>query len=158
MSANVINGTDLVIFITTDSVKKCIALATSCKIAVSMATREISSKDSTGNWHENAAGKLSWTCDSDNLFTQDYDDVAASGSGVSYSTLMDLQIARTPLEITFGQVATEGMGYQQTVGTEKNLTGTAYITSIDLNAPNDENSTFSISMIGTGALTHAVEA
>lgn len=156
MAANVVNGTDLCLFIGTGTTKKCIALATSCKIAVAMATRQIASKDSTGNWDEAAPGKLSWTCDSDNLFTQDYDSLTGNSyQSYSYSNLVDLMIARTPITITVGQVSTSGMGFPQTIGTQKNLTGTAYITALDLNAPNDDNSTYTISMIGTGALTHA---
>lgn len=157
MSANVINGTDLCLFVATGTTgaKKCIALATNCKIAVAMATRQIASKDSTGNWDENAAAKLSWTCDSDNLFTQDYDALNASGVGWSYSSLVDAMIARTPIYITVAVVATPGAGYQQAVGTGKTLSGYALITALDLNAPNDDNATYTISMVGTGALTHA---
>jgi len=155
MAKNVVNGTDLCLFIGASGATKCIALATSCKIGISMATRQISSKDSTGSWEENVAARLSWTCDSDNLYTADLDSESGATSGYSYSHLADLMIARTPIIITVGEVTTEGMGYEQTLGTGKTLTGSAYITGIDLNAPDQDNSTFTISMIGTGALTHA---
>jgi len=151
-SANVINGTDLCLFITSGATKRCIALATSCKISTSMATKQISSKDSTGNWEEFIAGRMSWTVDSDNLFTQDN----LGTSGQTYDTLIDLMIARTSVTITIGQVTTSLMGYPQTLGTtSKALSGSAYITKLDLNAPNDDSSTFTVSFQGTGALTHA---
>lgn len=151
MSANVINGTDLCLFITSGATKRCIALATSCKISTSMATKQISSKDSTGNWEEFIPGRLSWTIDSDNLFTQD-----AALSAQTYDTLSDAWIARTLLTVTIGQVTTSSMGYVQTLGTSnKALSGTVYITKLDLNAPNDDSATFSVSFQGTGALTHA---
>lgn len=47
------------------------------------------------------------------------------------------------------------MGYQQTLGAGKTLSGYALITALDLNAPNEDNATYTISMVGTGALTHA---
>lgn len=150
MSANVINGTDLCLFVVSGATKKCIALATTCSLAINMATRQISSKDSTGNWDENISGRLSWTVDSDNLFTQDL-----NLSAYTYDNLVDLMIARTPLTITLTKVSTENMGYPQTVGSGKSLTGSAYITALNVNAPDQDNSTFTVSMIGTGALTHA---
>lgn len=154
---NIINGTDLCLFITSGSSKKCIALSTTCKLGVSMSTRKIASKDS-GVWEESAVGRMAWTCDSDNLFTQDFSlTTGATGalSGFTYDSLMDLMIARTPITITLGSVSTSGMGYQQTLGTSRQLTGTALITKLDLNAPDNDNSTFTISLEGTGPLTHA---
>lgn len=151
--ANVINGTDLCLFITTGATKKCIALATSCKIAISHATRKIASKDS-GIWEESTTGRISWTCDSEQLFTADFDNIAPSVSGFSHSHLLDLMIARTPITITFGVVATSGV-VPQSVGTGKTMTGTAILTKCDLSAGDNSNVTYSISMEGTGALTHA---
>lgn len=154
MSANVINGTDLCLFITTGATQKCIALATTCKVGVSMSTRKIASKDS-GIWEDSAVGRMSWTCDSDNLFTQDFTGSTPGASGYSYDSLLDLMIARTPVTVTIGMVTTSGMGYQQTLGSARHLSGTALITKIDLTAPDNDNSTFTISLEGTGALTHA---
>ena len=154
MAANVINGTDLCLFITTGATKKCIALATTCKISTSMSTRKIASKDS-GIWEESAVGRMSWSCDSDNLFTQDYTGTSAALSGFSYDSLLDLMIARTPVIITFGMVTTSGMGYQQTLGAGRNVSGTALITKLDLNAKDNDNTSFTIAMEGTGALTHS---
>lgn len=149
MSANVINGTDLCLFITSGATKRCIALATTCKISTSMSTRKIASKDS-GIWEESASGRMSWTCDSDNLFTQDL-----NVSGYTYDVLVDLMFSRTPVTITFGVVSTSGMGYPQIIGTGKSLTGSAWITKLDLNAKDNDNTSFTISMEGNGALSHA---
>ncbi len=144
MSANVINGTDLCLFITTGATKRCIALATTCKISTSMSTREIASKDS-GVWTEKAVGRMSWNCDTDQLFTQDV------VSGFTYDNLFDLVTSRTPVVISFGMVTTSGMGYPQTLGT-KFLSGTGLITKLDLNAKDNDNSTFSVTIEGTGPL------
>jgi len=144
MSANVINGTDLCLFITTGGTKKCIALASTCKISTSMSTRKIASKDS-GVWEESAVGRMSWSCDSDSLFTQDV------LSGFTYDNLFDLVITRTPIVVSFGMVTTSGMGYPQTLGS-KFLSGTALITKLDLNAKDNDNSSFTVTLEGTGAL------
>lgn len=150
--ANVIDGTNLCLFITSGSTTKCIALATNCKISMNMATKQISSKDSTGNWEDYLSGRLSWTIDSDNLMTQD----ALFPSGFTFDNLVEIMIQRTTLTATIGQVATPLMGYPQTLGTTyKNLSGSCYVTKLDLNAPNDDSSTFTVSLQGTGALTFA---
>jgi predicted secreted protein len=146
MSANVINGTDLCLFITSGATKKCIALATTCKISTTMSTRKIASKDS-GVWEESAVGRMSWSCDTDNLFTQD----AISSSAYTYDNLFDLVISRTPVVVSFGMVTTSGMGYPQTIGS-KYLSGTALITKLDLNAKDNDNSSFTVTLEGTGAL------
>lgn len=151
-TANVIDGTNLCLFITSGATKKCIALATNCKISMNMATKQISSKDSTGNWEDYLAGRLSWTIDSDNLFTQD----TLFPSGFTYDNLVEIMINRTTLTATIGQVSTPLMGYPQALGsTYNNLSGSCYVTKIDLNAPNDDSATFTVSLQGTGALTHS---
>jgi len=155
MAANVINGTDLCLFLSdgTGTTKKCIALATTCKLTVNMSTRAIASKDS-GIWAESAVGRMNWTVDSDQLFTQDW-TTGAEASGYTYDILMDLMIARTAITITLGKVTTDGMGYQQTLGSDKTLIGSAFINKIDLNAPDNANSSYTITLEGNGALTHA---
>ena len=153
MSLNTVNGTDLCLFITSGSSVKCIALATSCKIGVTMSTRKIASKDS-GIWDESVASRMNWTCDSDNLFSQDSTGTGGT-SGFTYDLMMDAMINRIKLSISVGQVTTSGMGYQQTLGSGRNLSGSAYITKLDLNAPDNANSTFTISLEGTGALAHS---
>ncbi len=146
MAANVINGTDLCLFISSGATKKCIALATTCKISTTMSTRKIASKDS-GIWEDSIASRMTWTCDSDNLFTQD-----AVITGYTYDNLFDIMIARTVLTINFGAVTTSGMGSPQTIGA-KYFSGTAYITKLDLNAKDNDNSSFTVTLEGTGALT-----
>lgn len=150
MAATTINGTDLCLFILSGASYKTIALATTCKISTSMATRKIASKDS-GLWEESAVGRMSWTCDSSNLFTQDN----IGTSGFTYDALMDTFISRTPVTIKFATTTTSGMGFPQTVGTGKYLGGTAIITKLDLDAKDNDTSTFSVTLEGTGALTHA---
>lgn len=151
MANNVINGTDFCLFLGTGTTKSCIALAQDCKISTSMSTRKIASKDS-GKWEESAVGRMSWSCDSSNLFTQ---DVLNPATGYTFDTLMDIYISRIPVTVTFAITTTSGMGFPQTIGTGKTLIGTAIITKLDLSAKDNDNTTFSISLEGTGALVHA---
>lgn len=151
---DITSGTDLCLFITTGATSKCIALATTCKLSISHSTRKIASKDS-GIWEQSAVGRLAWTVDSDNLFTQDFNASTPALSGFSYDSLLDLMISRTPITITMGVTTTSGMGYQQTLGSGRVTTGLAIITKLDLNSPDNDNVTYTISLEGTGALTHA---
>lgn len=148
----VIKGADLMIF--ADS--KSIALATNHTLTISADTKETSSKDSGGKWQTSEAGVLSWTMKSENLFS------AEGNAGVTYQTLFDKMIARTPVELVFslegdstslddskldavptaGWTAKSGFGY----------TGSAIITNLEANAPNGENATFTVDFTGVGEL------
>lgn len=144
--ANIINGTDFCLFMTSGATKKCIGAATSCKLSLNMNTIKTASKDS-GIWDTSGEGRLNWMVDSDNLLTTDVLGV----SGATYKDLMTLMIARTSVVVSIGSVTTIG-AYPQVLGSSY-YTGTGRITKIDLNAPDNENSSFTISIEGTGALT-----
>lgn len=139
--ADIILGTDLMLF------KGGVALAasTSCKLTLNANVLETSSKDS-GKWATKQASKLSWSCSSDNLFTID-----------DYKALMDACIARTPIEVQFSTVqnpdSDNGIPTDGWKPKADGYKGTAIITSVDMNAPDGDNATYTISMEGTGALT-----
>jgi len=149
MPANVINGTDVCLFITSGATKKCIALATTCKINVTMGTRKVACKDSLGA-EESVPTRYSWSCDSDNFFTQD-----VIVSGLTFDNMIDLQLGRTLVTITIGTTTSSYMGFPQTLGVGKSLSGTAWVTKCDLTAKDNDNTTYTINMEGTGPLTHA---
>lgn len=144
--ANVINGTDFQLFITSGATKKCIGVATSCKLTIDHAVRNIRSKDD-GIWDNNAVGTLSWSVDSEDFFTTD----VLGTSGWTYKDLYSYMVARTPVDISLGMVATIG-AYPQTLGSSY-WSGTGIITKLDLNAPVNDNASFSLSITGTGGLT-----
>lgn len=138
--ANIILGTDLMLF----KDGKALAAATNCKLTLNANTLETSSKDS-GKWTSKQAAKLSWSCTSDNLFTIE-----------DYSALMDACIAREPVAIKFANVSNAdhekgGDADDWTAGTS-GYTGNVIITSVDANAPDGDNATYTVSMEGTGAL------
>jgi len=124
------NGTDIGLYIG----GTLIAYGTSTDFDVSMSAREASNKDSNG-WAEKREGQLSWTASGEFIFAED----AAYG----FEDLFDSMVARTLLTV---KVSTETAG-------DKAYSGSAYITSLSKSAPNEDTSTYSLSLEGTGALT-----
>lgn len=141
MANTIVLGSDLMLF----KAEKALAAATSCKLSVTAGELETSSKDS-GKWTSKQAGKLSWTCSSENLFVM-----------TDYTELIDAMIARTPVEIQFSSVANaDSDNGVPTEGWQSNADGykgQAIITSIEATATDGENATYSVQMSGTGALT-----
>lgn len=146
MASNILLGTDLMLF----KDNKALAVATSCKFTISANALETSSKDS-GKWTEKQAGKLSWNATSDNLFVL-----------ADYTTLVNAMIARTVVDLQFSSVsnadADNGVPSTGWTANTDGYTGKAIITSIDANASDGENATYTVSFEGTGALTAVVSA
>lgn len=148
MAGQVINGGDLMLFFD----GKSIAFATSHKLSINVETVETSSKDNGGKWVTKAARKISWNCSTENLYSND-------GEGLNFSDLFDKLIAREPIEAVFcleqdyatkDDEVPEGGWLPSTTGT---YSGQVIITSLEANAPNGDNATFSASFEGVGALT-----
>lgn len=139
--ANIILGTDLMLF----KGGKALAAATSCKLTISANVLETSSKDS-GCWVSKQAAKLSWNASSDNLFTLD-----------DYSALVDAMISRETVSLQFSTVANandcSGVPSTGWTANSDGYKGDAIITSIDMNAADNENATYTVSFEGVGALT-----
>lgn len=139
--ANVILGTDLMLF----KEGKALAVATACKLTINANVLETSSKDS-GCWVSKQAAKLSWTASSDNLFTV-----------ADYESLVDAMISRETVILQFSTVANandcNGVPSGGWTPNSDGYTGEAIITSIDMNAADNENATYSVSFEGVGALT-----
>lgn len=102
---------------------------------------------------------LSWTCSTENLFSED-------GEGVSFDDLVQMMLTRQPIT---GVFALEGKspasGKLDAVPTDgwtpkagNGYTGQMIITSVDLNAPNEDNATFKVDFTGVGALTKVTAA
>lgn len=137
-------GKDLMLFVD----GKAIALATSCKIAISAETIDTQSKDS-GIWNEKDVKKLGWNCSSDNVFSADKD-------ANSYDKLFALMVATNPVEIAFGIPSNKANEYPDGgwLLPDKPYKGMAIITSLDATASDGDKATFSISFEGTGVLTN----
>lgn len=144
----VINGGDLMLFID----GKSIAFATSHKLSINVETVETTSKDSGGKWVSKAARKISWNCNTENLYSND-------GEGVNFDQLFDKLVARQEITAVFclekdyaskADNVPEGGWLPSTTGT---YTGKVIITALEANAPNGDNATFTATFEGVGALT-----
>lgn len=144
----VINGSDLMLFLGGES----IAFATNHKLSISAETVETSSKDTGGKWVAKAVRKLSWNMSTENLYSLD-------GAGSTYDDLFTKMTAREELDAIFtlekdyktkADEVPVGGWLPSTTGQYK---GKVVITSLELNAPNGDNATFTASFEGVGALT-----
>lgn len=144
----VINGGDLMLFID----GKSIAFATSHKLSINVETVETTSKDSGGKWVSKAARKISWNCNTENLYSND-------GEGITFDDLFDKLVARQEITAVFclekdyaskADNVPEGGWIPSTTGT---YTGKVIITALEANAPNGDNATFTATFEGVGALT-----
>ena len=144
----VINGGDLMLFLGGTS----IAFSTSHKLSISAETVETSSKDNGGKWVAKAVRKLSWNMSTENLYSLD-------GAGKTYDDLFTMMTSRTEIDAIFtvekdyatkADEVPSGGWLPMTTGQYK---GKVVITSLELNAPNGDNATFTASFEGVGALT-----
>lgn len=146
-------GTNLMLFVGqgTPTTYKSIAHATSHSLNISAETQDISSKD-YGKYGASSVNKITWNITSENLMTTDYD------------TLFDLMVAGNPIPITWGERsqassidelsdATPAVNEYSPKTTAITYTGKAIITSLNANAPNGDNATYTVELQGVGAIT-----
>lgn len=153
---SVIKGRDLMLFVG----GKSIGFATSHTLSISADTKETSSKDSGGKWQTSEVGVLSWTASSENL-------CADKAEGVGYDELFAMMIARKPVTGVFAlegnstDLAENKLDAVKTGGwtpkAKDGYTGQMLITSLEKNAPNGENATFTVQFTGVGALTKVTQ-
>lgn len=129
-TTGIINGKLLRIYVGGTAVAK----ATECQLSVTANTRGSSHKDSAG-WEERLTSTKSWTMTTNGL--------TAFNSTPNPKTYLDTLIAGTTVTV---MLSTEVTG-------DTFFSGTALITKFDMNAPNEEDVTFSVDFTGSGALT-----
>jgi hypothetical protein len=138
--ADVINGSDLYVFIGGTVV----AHATSHTLSMKMNTRDTSNKD-TGKYNTKAVGRMDVSATADALVV--YSDL---------STLMTAYLARTAVAVAFGQrsgaVLVDGVYTGGALDTTKFYAqGNFIITSLDMNAGDQENASYSVSFENSDA-------
>lgn len=149
-------GKKLMLFVKDGETYTSIAYATNHTFTTSASTVSVASKDDAdvasgaGKWDAQDLDMFSWSISAENLF-------AYEGNGMTCDKVMELYLAGTLLEVKFGlaQTSTTGApteGWAQ--DSQKMLSGTAYITSLDINASNDGRATMSISLTGKGAVKY----
>lgn len=145
MANKVIKGRDLMLF---DKQGKSFAFATSHTLSISAETADISSKDH-GIWGGSEVTKFSWEISSENLYTED-----------NYDNLFDLMLAGEPFKVRFGLKSQNDNSKNVADGDYDNWTskyngyyeGDVVITSLNANANNGENATYSATFTGAGKI------
>ena len=137
----VINGTKIGIYAAGTKV----AYATSASISSNQSLRDTTTKDS-GAWRGQAEGLRDWEASVEGMviFTDD-----ASGSGIAGLTVDEVfatyMTTRTKFTLKFSTAETGDFEWS----------GDAYLTSLSMDAPTEDSSTWSASFGGTGELTKA---
>lgn len=95
---------------------------------------------------------MSWSVSSESLVS-----VSTYAKGKNFKSLMDLYLAGEPVEIVFDGIAESGVpdtGYEPdgTGDGFQGYQGKALITSLTLNAPLDDNASYTVEFQGDGEL------
>ena len=123
------------------------AYSTECTLSISANQIDTSNKQS-GVWASAMAGQLSWSVSTSALYTDQN----------NYHTMFEKFASRTPIYVSFGEVTSLGTD-SSAMNTALNksagyYTGTAFITSLELNAGNGEVASFSVEFTGEGQLLY----
>lgn len=139
-TSGIINGTKFGIY----QGSTLIAYATSGSLSINHSARETSNKES-GGWKEIMEGQRDWEISVEGMVA--FLTLAAGAvGGDTVNELFSAYIAtRTPLTISFESSETGDFKWS----------GSAYLVSLSLDAPNEESSTYSCSFTGTSVLTQA---
>ena len=135
-TSGVINGTDLLVYI--DSTHT-IGYSTTCSLQLNCDMRDVSNKDSAG-WKAVLPGQRNWTVSCEALAVMEKTTGGATTYNLKY--LMDCIVNKTAISLKFCTANTGDIVFS----------GSAYVTACSISAPNEANSTMSISFQGTGAL------
>ena len=142
---NVMNGTIMIFKYGTDhTTNDALALSTSASLSISMDTRDISNKGSSG-FRELLEAQMSWSLSVEGLYAvKDADGNALK----NYNELLNMLKTRTAVYVEIGTGVTGDTYYH----------GKAFITSLEKTAPMEDNITFSASFEGTGRLSDDVQS
>jgi len=145
MATGLLNGTDLLLKVgTTDSNEVIVAYSTSCSLELSMDEIDQTNKDS-GGWKSIIGGLRSWSVSCEAL----YQNEAVSSKKAFHDFwehIGNVTLGRTPvtIELTITGASNADANYF--------YSGSAYVTSLSVNGGTEDQSTYSISLTGTGAL------
>lgn len=124
---------------------KCVAFATSCTVHVSLNLEESSTKDSTNNFTEQTPTGISWDMSCDALYSVD-----ADATGVNGIDSLDTVLAQQKVQVQFEETTGDKNRVAVTGGAV--YSGYAWVNDISINAPNRQNSSYTIQLTGDGAL------
>lgn len=112
-----------------------IAAAQQCQLSVNLDVKQISTKDDTDDFASNIALKLSWSVSANGVVTNDPDrnDVASLMDRIGQTVRVELATAS---------------GNQNSDMGEQLLAGDAIISDVQVQANNEEESTYSVQLTG----------
>lgn len=125
---------------------KFVAFATNCTVHVSLNLEESSTKDSTNNFTEQTPTGVSWDMSCDALYSVDADT-----SGKNGVDSLDMVLAQQRVLVQFEQ--TQGEKNRVPVAGGVVYSGYAWVNDISINAPNRQNTSYTIQLTGDGPLT-----
>lgn len=139
-----IKGSALMLFVD----GKSISYATNHTLEINAETTSTQNKDeSSGEWASDEVNTLSWNASSENLYSTD-------GEGNNFDQIFDLMVAKTPIDAVFckkSETATDVPTGGWTPSVPKYV-GKVIVTSLSLNAPVGEYSSYSAQFQGVGEL------
>ena len=153
MAQNVIKGKKLMVFIKKENTYKSIALSTNHTLTLSASTSDLAvrSKDQAKgkSWTDSEINEMSWSVSSESL--------VGTNEGHGWGDIMDLYLKGEKVELVFDGVTSDGApvgGFSPAASGDdfQGLKGTALITSLTLNAPLEDNGTYTVEFSGTGPL------
>ena len=139
MALGLVNGTDLLLKVGASGAEAIIASATSCSLEVSMDEIDQTNKDSLG-WKSMIGGTRSWSVSADALYANE------DQTNKSFRNLWGRIDGRTKIyvELTVtGASAGDSNVYYE---------GAGYVTSLSVNGGTEDQSSFSVTITGSGAL------
>lgn len=130
---------------------KYVAFATSCTVHVSAQLEESSTKDSTNGWQKQEITGMNWDISVDALYSVDTD-----ATGVNGVDALDLILAQQQIDVEFTQAA----GEKNRVPESGNIkySGKAWVNDVSVNAPNRQNTSYTLQATGDGELTKGTVA
>lgn len=154
---NIVKGKKLMVFVKAGNGDyKSIGFATNHTLSTSASTISVSHKDladaGSGKWDDQDIDTLSWTITSENFY-------ANTVEGIGFADIWGYYAAGTVLDLKFGVAADSTTGVPTdgwvVPATGTVLAGKAIVSSVDVNAPVDDNASFSITFTGKGPLAVA---
>lgn len=155
---NIVKGKKLMVWVNAGSNGSytSIGYATNHTLSTSASQISVSHKDladaGSGKWDDQDIDTLTWTITSENFY-------ANTAEGITFADIFGYYAAGTVLDLKFGVAADSSTGVPTggwvVPSTGTVLQGQAIISSIDVNAPVDDNASFSVTFQGKGALTVA---
>lgn len=123
---------------------QCVAAAQSCSLRVDAITAETDNKDTEGVWQQKEITQIDWEVECQALVTVGTDSTGRQLANLTVGNTYTLRLSQT--------AGATGQQNRDAVTNRLQLTGTAILTDLTINAKNREDSTYTAKFIGDGEL------